>query len=167
MRTSKTSSLTNERTLTHNQWAYPCSTPPHITFALGHSGQRFALHPLDIQAARLPKTNSGFTDIPGKSDLANAEKSATAYCLASVLGSFIDHLGKPHRVWLGIPFLKSWYSVFSAEEPPRIGLAEAVLGNVAWGGDEGGGVGGQGPGAAPHVGASVASSDEGTVDVGR
>lgn len=113
-------------------WAYPCYPPPLFWFKLGKApGTLFYLNVMDLNLGKLNAQGSGFVDMPGSTNLATSQAGDTAYCLSSILSNSRPlPPGDEGFIYLGIPFLRSWYSIYSLVDPPTVSLAEARWGRL-------------------------------------
>lgn len=139
-------------------WAFPCQRVPDVSFTLGAGADAvsFGISPLDLNVGQIPANLGYFIDVPNSDALDRANKGSTPFCLASIIGMPGDLLiDGPSKIMLGKPFLKSWYTVLSAAEPPSVGLAATVLA-VPETADHG----------TSHAGASTSAGEEGTIGTG-
>lgn len=70
-------------------WAYDCTEPPHIAFALGDQGQ-FAIDPRDLKQGEIPVQSPFISDVPGSTAYEDARRNNVRVCLASVVGGSTD-----------------------------------------------------------------------------
>lgn len=101
-------------------YAYPCKQPLQISVAFGAPYPHlFAIDPMDLNLGRLRFDGDGFQDVPGSTKLHDALNGPEPICLAAIVSvehdKWGEYKGSPRHIFLGVPFLQSWYATFGSD----------------------------------------------------
>lgn len=132
--------------LTRQLWAYPCATPPQVSFVLG--GVQFKMNSLDMVATelkpngeavdKLGRISGKFVDLPGSTSKpleAISQDLGTKYCISNIISIDFSReqtgdSGEPLYL-LGAAFLRNWYTTFNFGEGGATLSLAAAVGNQA------------------------------------